>query len=199
MKPNLLRGALILFVFGAILAPMGDLCHYLSGTLAYPPATPRIPLTGLPWWDPLLFGTAVLAMGLPDLLGLLPESDGPATGSWRGVVIATLAFLGLYAISGYLPLKTGTTRDAVLAALAWLIWCFGDQTLLTFGLGIQMAVIGSFVEIFLVSHGVFYYIAPNLHGIASWIPWLYFASIVPVRALALRLRNESIARSLQTP
>lgn len=62
-----------------------------------------------------------------------------------------------------------------------------------------MAVIGAFVEITLVSHSVFYYIAPNLFGIASWVPWLYFAAIVPVRALAVRLRNESIARSLQTP
>ena len=186
MNRRLLLGVAVLFIFGGILAPLGDLCHFLSGTLAYPLTTSKLPGCELPWWDPLLFGSAVLGMGLPDLLGILPiKKDGRAS-SLALIIASTTAFLGLYAISGFLPLQTGGVRDGVLAVVAFGIWFIWDRSALTFILGVIVAIIGASVEIFLVSRGVFYYLAPNFFGIASWIPWLYFAAIVPVRALAQR-------------
>src|SRR5262249_48870442 len=137
-----------------------------------------------------------LAMGLPDLLGLFPSSK--QSRSICSISSMTLVWLVIYMVSGFLPLQTGGLRDVVLATLALSVWLIWDRTPLTFLLGTVAAAGGASVEIFLVSKGVFYYLSPNFFGIASWIPWLYFASMVPVRALSSRLRNESIVRDLQT-
>src|SRR5271167_524751 len=53
---------LILFILGALLAPIGDIVHVLGSTSEYP-ATYRH-LIGIPWWIPLQFGVATIFIGL---------------------------------------------------------------------------------------------------------------------------------------
>jgi hypothetical protein len=196
---NLFRSLVVLFLFGAVLGTFGDYSHVLSGTLSYPYSYARIPWTDLPWWDPLLMGTATLLLGLPDLTGSLSRGKMRMQSfSFRSVAWMTAAFVGLYWISGFLPLQTGGLRDAVLGSLALGIWWTFDRSPESFGLGLVAAASGSAVEIFLVSRSVFHYESPNFFGIASWIPWLYFAAVVPVRALVAVLCSAPITTGLQT-
>jgi len=174
---------LILFALGFFLGPIGDYCHTISQTTGYPPEVYGYYFFGIPFWVPFLFGTASLAVGVshPNLDRRLGPST-PRPGEKNGLVasLGVLVFLGLYALSGFLPYKIGPGDDLILAGAALLVWALFDRTWQGIFLGLLTAAIGTGIEILLIKVGAFYYIAPNdsLLGVASWLPSLYFSASV---------------------
>jgi hypothetical protein len=181
-----LRGLALLFL-GAVLGPLGDFCHVISGTDAYPNSSLFIhpELIKMPFWVPPLFAGATLAVGfshpfLDHFLGRTRQRLGA-----RGIVpaaLGALSFLALYAISGFLPGTAGSANDLFIGAGALAIWAIFDRTWQGLLLGAGTALAGTAVEITLVHQGAFYYLprAANLFGVPSWLPWIYVAASVSV-------------------
>jgi len=176
----------IIFVLGAVLGPVGDLFHLLSGTTAYP--------DGFPFWAPLLFGAAGLGVGLSHpmadrVLGPSSSRLRPGVRCWTYTGLGLAAFLGLYCASGYLPGKTGGLRDLLLAGGAIGVWVALDRTWQGLLLAAATALCGTLFEIGLVSTGAFYYLpgSSNFYGVASWLPWLYVAASVAMGNLGRKV------------
>ncbi len=173
----------VLFGVGFLLGPVGDYCHLISHTTAYPLPAGVFSIGGIPLWVPFLFGAAAVAVGWSH-----PVFDrwfhrvpsGKTVNSpfyaWGGVLL----FLALYCVSGFLPWTTPGGDDIFLACCALGIWKFLDGRLLGFFLALLTAFTGSFVEISLVHFGIFSYLPPKdqLWGVATWLPSLYFAASV---------------------
>lgn len=183
--------ALLLFVLGAVLGTLGDLSHVVSGTTAYPPGVYGWYFWRLPFWVPLLFGAATVAIGLSHLAmdSLLGGPRRPGARSVPLALIANAAFLGLYLVSGFLPWETGGLNHLAMAAGAVLIWAAFERTAQGVLLAAGTALAGTAFEMLLVDRGVFSYSprAANFHGVAVWLPWLYAASSVAVGNLARAL------------
>ena len=62
--PKKFSNAIFLFLIGAIFGPVGDSFHVVSGTTDYPPDLFQLYFWRLPYWVPLIFGAATLAIGL---------------------------------------------------------------------------------------------------------------------------------------
>lgn len=189
-----MKKALVLFATGFFLGPIGDFAHVTTQTTAYPP-NHGLYFFALPWWVPLLFGAAALAVGfshpaLDQILGptfLRPGAKTPAR------VIGGLAiFLGSYCLSGFLPPAKGLHNDLMLALIALGTWAILDWTWQGILLGALTAVAGTLSEIILVHFGIFSYLPPknNFLGVASWLPWLYFTASVAVGNLGRYLSKE---------
>lgn len=180
--------ALWLFALGAVLGSAGDLSHVISGTTAYPPQALGWYLGPLPFWVPLLFGAAGLAIGFSHLAldPLLGSPPRPGTHGLAPAIAANALFLGLYFASGFLPWETGGLNHLVLAAGAISIWAIFDRTWQGIVLAAGTGAAGTSFEMTLVHHGVFSYgpRAGNFHGVAVWLPWLYAAGSVAVGNLA---------------
>lgn len=180
-----LKNTLKLFFLGFVLGPIGDYCHVLSRTNGYPQHIFRYYFLGVPFWVPFLFGTATLAIGLshPSLDVLLgaPRSR-PGSESLGQVAYGMLAFLALYAVSGFLPFKTGGFNDLIMALGALVVWLSFDRTWQGLLMGVFTACLGTLAEISLVKLGAFFYLphTANLWGVPSWLPWLYVAASVTV-------------------
>ncbi len=189
---SLKKNVLILFSLGFFLGPIGDFCHVVAKTTGYPQGIFGIYFFRIPFWVPFLFGLATLAIGLSHprldrLLGKPPVRPGMK--NWTKVGTGILLFLSLYGISGFMPWKTGGINDLVLAGLGLFLWWEYDRSWQGIVLGILTAIAGTCVEIALVHLGAFFYLPPknNLFGVASWLPWLYFAASVTVGNLGRRL------------
>jgi len=194
MRP--IRRGFYLFILGFFLGTLGDYFHVQSGTTSYPSEIFHYYLGRQPYWVPLLFGSATLAIGLiipwaESLLGRRAESWG-AKGISR-VVLGLAAFLLLYAMSAYLPLTNGGSKDWVLGACALLLWGLLDGSWQGFILGVMTALAGVCFEICLVHRGDFSYLPPanQLEGVATWLPSLYFAASVTVGNFGRYLRDKS--------
>jgi len=186
---------LILFITGFCLGPIGDYFHVQTETTGYPLDRYAYYFFGLPYWVPLIFGMAAVAVGLshPWLDQILPgdpSRPGARNGSWAlgGVLI----FLALYVASGLLPGPAGSANDALMGMLALMVWAMLDRTWQGIFLGIVTALSGTLVEILMVQADLFFYHPgrDNLFGVPSWLPWLYFAASVTLgnfgRYLTLR-------------
>ena len=183
MELRLLKRVLILFFIGFFLGPIGDYFHVLSQTTGYPQGVFDFYWGPIPFWVPFLFGSASIGVGLSH-----PWFDGflggpPVRPGARNAVIAWIgifSFLGLYCLSGFLPGGAGGLSDGILALLAILIWALLDWTWQGILLGVLTAITGTALEITLVHLEIFSYLPPknNLLGVASWLPWLYFAASV---------------------
>lgn len=176
---------LILFLTGFVLGPIGDYTHVISETTAYPQDRFGYYLLTVPFWVPFLFGTAALLIGMTHpfwdkILGVSRERIGVR--NYSIAFLGLLAFLGLYALSGYLPFRTGGLNDMILAGMAILIWFTLDRTWQGIVLGIATAIAGTLTEIYLVRSGAFFYLprAANFFGVPTWLPWLYFGASVAV-------------------
>jgi len=176
---------LILFLLGATLGPLGDWFHVISETTAYPTGVYAFYFGQQPYWVPLLFGTAGVAIGLshPQMDRWLgAPASRPGSRGIDGVILGIAAFLGIYAMSAFVPLESGSTLDSVLAVSALLLWYAADRTWQGLVLAALTAVVGSAVEIYLVQQRAYVYLSPkdNFYGVASWLPWLYVAASVAV-------------------
>jgi hypothetical protein len=175
----------ILFLSGAVGGTLGDFCHVASRTDTYPLTSgPQLPGLGIPYWVPVLFGSAGLAIGLshPWLDSRIGRPTRPRPGlrspAWVGIGLAWL--LVTWAASGFLPLATGGAKDGAIAAIAGLGWWVLDRTWAGLGLAVATAVLGTGAEILLVHLGIFAYLAPhtNLQGVPSWLPYVYVIASV---------------------
>lgn len=174
---------LILFILGFFLGPVGDYAHVISGTTGYPQSVFGFYVMGIPFWVPLLFASASLAVGLshPWMDRWLGKAvDRPGTRGMGIAIFGLLVFMAVYGLSGFLPWPTGGLSDLVLMFLATLVWIFLDRSWQGLILGAFTAIIGTAVEITLVHYHAFYYVFPkdNLYGVASWLPWIYFTASV---------------------
>ncbi len=193
------RTFLILFFLGFFLGPIGDYCHVLSGTDAYPPHIFRFYFFKIPFWVPFLFGLATLGIGLSHLsFDAKFGPPEPRRGAKRGAfaMLGLLCFLGLYAASGYLRWQIGGGNDIFMTGVAIFLWVVLDRTWQGIVLGLLTALVGTAVEITLVHVGAFYYLprAANFFGVPSWLPSLYFAASVTVGNFARYLGTKEINR-----
>lgn len=197
-RHDLFVRSLLLFMVGAILTPFGDFAHVTSGTLGYPQSFYAFYFFGMPYWTPILFGSAALSIGLThpyadQFLGPVPKR--PGLKSWAWVIAGIASFLVQYCISGFLPWEAGGLSDVVLAFWAIGTWYALDRSQQGILLGLGTAFMGALIEILMVKGEIFFYYPPatNLFGVPSWLPWLYFAASVAVgnlgRAIAARVNH----------
>jgi hypothetical protein len=177
---------LILLAVGAIGGTLGDLCHVLSKTEGYPT---------FPFWVPLLFASAVLAIGIAhpwfDRIARTSRTLRPGLLSqsrvWGGLVL----LLATWAASGFLNLSTGGSKDLVIAGTAIAAWWLLERTWSGIVLGLLTAVLGTTAEILQSRAGIFFYYPEhqNLWGVPSWLPYLYFIASVTTGNLGRMLLN----------
>lgn len=174
----MIRLILILFSVGAVIGPIGDFCHVITQTISYPTGYAFYFFNTIPFWVPLLFGSATVCIGVSHPLcdRLLSVRVRPGLrGAWP--YVAPVFFLVSYSVSGLLPMA-----DIILAIAAISTWYGLDRT----GEGLLLAVLtamgGTLVEIFLVSQEIFSYLFEHAHfyGVPTWLPWLYAIASVTV-------------------
>jgi hypothetical protein len=189
---NPFRRYFSLFLLGAVVGPLGDASHVISGTLAYPQGAYPLYFFGMPYWTPLLFGAAACLMGAV-------AGAGPGFSRARAIA-AVAAFFGIYALSGFLP-HASRVADGMLAALALAHWWTFDRTRVGLGLAVAAAVGGTAFEALLVRQGVFSYLdgSAGLYGVPSWLPWIYVAASVAVGGFARSLRAPAAVPRLTLP
>lgn len=171
---------LFLYLIGAGLIPLGDWIHVLTQTTQYPVEQLKFNFGGVPFWVPLLFGSAGVMSGVGCLLvrKIFPRTK-PASG--YKVVAAVMLFLLIYLVSGVMPkIDLATAMLGVSAALLYLI--FSDRS---FGVAIFTAgtmIMGTSFEALLVKLEIFSYLPPHntLFGVAPWLPFLYTGVAVAV-------------------
>lgn len=205
----MMKPALLLFLSGAILGPIGDLCHVISQTTAYPKEIYSFYFFGLiPFWVPFLFGSASLLIGISHPLAdkLLakifkePRLRPGEKNHWLAYM-GPLFFLGSYCLSGFMSQRGDAAPlifpDIILAFLAILTWITLDRTWQGILTSVLTAVSGTAVEIFLVKAEVFSYqnyVAggavlgggalwvgdPHVWGVPMWLPWLYVIASITI-------------------
>lgn len=176
-----------LILAGAGLGTLFDWTHVATRTTAY--TTPAY--LGLAWWVPLLYAAAGLGIGLSHprldrVLGrpIINEPIRPLA-----LIAGVVALGAIWSGSGLLPLPHWQ-RSFILAPAALLVWWAIDRTRAGLVLAALTAAVGCAVEILLARLALFHYVAPDILGVASWLPWIYVAASVAVgnlgRALAPR-------------
>ncbi|MCC7442267.1 MAG: hypothetical protein IT285_11575 [Bdellovibrionales bacterium] len=192
---KLLPRAGLLLALGAVLGPIGDWFHVATGTTSYPPDFAWYFPGNVPWWVPLLFGSATLAIGLSHPLmddlarrmapkwamrTLWGPRTRPGMASALGLVGPFLMFEVAYIASGYLPRPPGGAADLILISMALVCWAAFDSTIHGGFLALSTGFVGSFAEWSLIQAGVFRYEPgmDNLFGVASWLPWIYCCASV---------------------
>ncbi|HCU23497.1 MAG TPA: hypothetical protein DF383_00655 [Deltaproteobacteria bacterium] len=191
-----LRQILVLFLVGAVFGPLGDAFHVISGTNDYPQGVFGLYLWRQPWWVPLVFGSAALAIGLshPQLDHWLhAPAQRRGSGSILTVIYGVAAFLVVYAMTAFVPLPTGGWLDITIATAALFVWFDLDRTWQGLVLAAMTAGVGTAVEITMVHQGYFSYLPPknNFYGVPSWLPWLYVSASVGVGNLGRFLSRSS--------
>ena len=187
------KNALWLFGLGAVVGPIGDAFHVHSGTTDYPKDVFGLYLWRLPFWVPLIFGCAGLAIGLshPQMDRLLgAPQQRPGSRSLDLVVFGIAAFLGIYAMTAYAPLVPEGSLDVLIAVSALLMWGLLDRTWQGLVLAVLTALVGTTTEILLVKLGAFEYLPPKngLFGVLTSLPWLYISASVAVGNLGRYLQ-----------
>lgn len=195
--------AILLFLTGAVLGPFGDYVHVATATTHYPPLWPTLPFLGIPYWVPLLFGSATLIVGvthvgIEKIFGCGPKLRGPktVTGAFFGVIY----FLAIYCLSGVLSPELGFWKDGILAACAVGFWLYADRTSAGAILAIATGAAGTAVEISVVAQGNFGYLegSNQLLGVATWLPWLYITVSVAVAAYTRTLMGLKLGDQVQS-
>lgn len=168
------RAILLLFLLGAILGSVLDAFHTSSGVERYPiPA-----FFGLPWWVPLLFGSAAVAIGCSHpLADPLLHNRRPPRRIW--ISLAALGWLVLaYLVTGsFLDSLAKAGLLAVLYFNFWLLSGGGWQNLV---LSLVTAITGTLIEMILVAAGAFFYLHPDFIGVPYWLPCMYACASLAV-------------------
>lgn len=163
------RSHLVAFVIGATVGSLLDALHTHSGTTRYPDPG----FLQMATWTPLLFGAAGAAV-LASYAALEDVLDRPIhpRASHGALVAAAIAFVLLYAASGFLP-AGNPTKLALLAGAALVLWAWLGRTLETAALSLLAALLGPTVEITLTGAGAFAHLQPDFWRIPMWLPALY--------------------------
>ena len=177
-----------LAVSGALLGPCLDNYHSAFGVLKYNAAAVPLTLTvggnellHTAAFVPPLFGfAAVLIGGLYVLLDVILDTPAAARSPSPPVVLCGISFFtGQYWLSGLLAgpyaaagLPLAATH-AVLLVTGLLSWQLFDRTRTGFAVGLMTAVGGTVIEMGLINFlGLYNYLAADLLGVDSWIPWV---------------------------
>ena len=177
-----------LAVSGALLGPCHDNYHSAFGVLKYNAAAVPLTLTvggnellHTAAFVPPLFGfAAVLIGGLYVLLDQLLDTPVDARSPSPPAVLCGISFFtGQYWLSGLLAgpyaaagLPLAATH-AVLLVTGLLSWQLFDRTRTGFAVGLMTAVGGTVIEMGLINFlGLYNYLAADLLGVDSWIPWV---------------------------
>lgn len=162
---------LTLFAAGALVGTLTDQIHLLGGVIAYPAGG----LFGQPFWVPLQYGFAAIAMSLP---ARLIVRDTPGTG--RDLAAPVLWFVAAYVASALFQQWPISLTAAMLATFAVRA---GSARVALFAL--SCAVGGVAWEITLVWRGHFLYLAPHAwFGVPWWLSGLYLHAALLLRQVA---------------
>jgi hypothetical protein len=167
-----------LALLGATVGVALDAIHTHTGTTAY--TTPWI--LRMAWWVPPLFAGAAVAIGLGRPIAMRLAGGAPVAPAPRRVALAMALFVVAYALSGLLPLPNAGVALVLLVVFA-ITWTLCDGTPLGIGLAVAAAIGGTLVEATLVAGGAFRYTAPDVGGVAVWLPALYVTAGVAVGLL----------------
>ncbi len=170
----MLRAAALLALLGAALGPVLDYIHVVTGAIRYPP-----PVRFVPWWVPLLYAGAALAIGLTHpladrRLGRIPVLSGPPR---RAAGFA--GFCAVWVASGAIPLGSAAVA-AILAPASLALWWWLDATWQGLVQAAATAAGGCAVERVLSQAGLFAHTHPDVLGLAWWLPWIYVAASIGV-------------------
>ncbi len=174
--------ALWLFLLGAISGTALDAFYVYIGIERYSAST----LLGLPWWGPLLAGSAAVAIGVSH-----PLFD-PLLAHWRtarrlSTSIAALGWLPLAYLIGATPLATGA-RFGLLALVYLNFWLLEGRSWQNLVFSAVVAVTGTLIEMILVNARIFSYLQDSdLLGVPVWLPWLYACASLAVGDLGRAL------------
>jgi hypothetical protein len=166
---------------------VGSLCdqiHVLGGVIAYPAAG----FLRQPWWVPLEYGFAAVAMVLP--CGVLLRALGlrETRGTARDLVRPFLWFVAAYLATALFQ-RWPLSLEAALVATFALRAARGGGTAVAL-YGIACAAGGFFWEATLSSRGHFVYLAPHtLFGVPWWLPGLYLHAALLLRQIARLIRR----------
>jgi hypothetical protein len=184
----------ILFILGALLAPLGDLAHVLTETTYYPVKYHH--LIKIPWWVPIQFGVATILIGIAhhNLFRLKKFS-------LLECCLSTLSLLFCYCLSGIFPVQPWFSFVVILllyfvnfhylcdsptptnAKLAY----FNNRCLLV--LSLIIGFIGSTVEVTLIDNKIFAYKVHQIFEIPIWLPILYMHASITVGSFTHYLEN----------
>ena len=193
----LLSRFVIPFILGSTLAPIGDYFHVVTNTTGYPMDKYGLYFLGIPFWVPIQFGLAAVAIAVNSVMidkFLKNQSRRIGSNNKAHVVIGLLAFLSIYSLSGYLPDSFGIGSDFIMASIAISCWYFLDRTFVGGVFALLVGIAGTLVEMTLVKYDVFFYQAPHdqFNGVASWLPWIYVVAAIGVANLTAFLeKNET--------
>jgi hypothetical protein len=161
-----------LFAVGAVVGTLTDQIHLLGGVIAYPAGG----LFGQPFWVPLQYGFAAIAMSLPARF-IVRDAPGAA----RDLAAPTVWFVGAYVASALFQQWPVALAAAMLftfaarAGRARMVWLFA----------LSCAVGGVAWEIALVWRGHFLYLAPHAaFGVPWWLFGLYLHAALLLRQVA---------------
>jgi hypothetical protein len=170
-----LRAAAKLFLLGVTLGTALDAVHTFTRTTFY--TTPFA--FGTPWWVPIEFGLAGIAVGLGRRLVERTFRAETAAPGAPVLAIGLAIFVLAYVASGLLSASAPLTA-AVLGALFVVGWLVCDRTRVGLAAAAGTALVGVLVEIALIRAGVFGYTRPGLLGVANWLPLLYACAAVGI-------------------
>jgi|SRR5580704_6883085 hypothetical protein len=167
------RAALALAILGALLGPVLDYAHVVTGAIRYPP-----PVRGVPWWVPLLYAGASLAIGLSHPLAdrLLRRPSRVALTPPR-LAAGFAGFCAVWLASGAVPLGSAAVA-ALLAPASLALWLWLDRTWQGLAMAAGTAIAGCGVEVVLSGAGLFQHTHRDVLGVALWLPWIYVAASV---------------------
>jgi hypothetical protein len=160
----------VLFLIGAVVAPIGDHGHITTGTTAY--LSRAIPFVwDSPLWFLLMVGLSTAALGDLRLRLAAPRKDL----TWRDGLTALAAMMAVYAITALLRHQPLVPATLLIVALTILVTgLLGDRAGTI--CGVAAAVGGVVVEAVMIKAGLFQYAddIALLVGVAPWTPALYF-------------------------
>jgi hypothetical protein len=170
----MLRAALRLALLGAVLGPLLDYAHVVTGAIRYAPGVRFVP-----WWVPLLYAGAALSVGLAH-----PAMDRhlgrvPAPKDRAHLAAGFAGFCAVWVASGAIPLGSAAVA-AILAPASLALWWWLDRTWQGLVQAAATAAGGCLVEMTLSRAGLFAHTHPDVLGLAWWLPWIYVAASVGV-------------------
>jgi hypothetical protein len=184
----MLRAALALALLGALLGPVLDYAHVVTGAIRYAPDVRTVP-----WWVPFLYAGASVAIGLSHPLAdrLLARRCRVALTPPR-IAAGFAGFCAVWIASGAVPLGSAAVA-AILAPASLALWVWLDRTWQGLAMAACTAAAGCGVEVALSRAGLFEHTHPDVLGVALWLPWIYVAASVGLGNVGRHLVREARA------
>jgi hypothetical protein len=179
----ILRTAVVLFLFGALLGNAYNSLHAYSGAI---PITSIHTNPLIDWQSYLLFGFAGLSIGMLTLLFDHKLRKKAPAATWRNA-LGALALLGIfYVISACMFLSNATILLILIGGFLLSVWLY-DRHGLALLAALIVAIIGTSAEILQVYFHSYYYARPEVMGVCWWLPLLYGIASITTGQLARAL------------